>query len=680
MSEVQRQLGTRSAAPVTIPTALAGLALGAMILAGAEGPARSALAVLLLLGGGVGLGPLLLLTPVEPAPLKLWLFSSLLGLPLVGGGFALASGVFGAEAQVAWALPFGLCGLMCAAASGRRLGTAPPGRAALGAILLGGIAAVGGWALLASTSGVIASLTEPATVAHLTLSDAAVGGADTPNPWFFGGALDLRPAVGIAMAALAAPGDLSVVEVLPLLGGWSLLVLTLVGYLASAAAFREQRAERAAGRDLLAAALCLSAAGLHPLWEALSQGGASPEPLGLEVDPAALLARVYWSAALLAGLHAVRRGARPWPGLAAFLTGAGALAQPWVGPSLVFAVAIPAAIARRSFLIPMMLGACLPAFWVGRAYGGFTLDQVTSVGLPVGATDAGVYLLLVPALLVSRRWVRLERVSGPGLYLLLAAALIPQALPGVAAPAAWERDALDGLTLIPLALLAARGLGTLGGKGLAVGAGLAIVGCVGLWRPAMFVHSDDVAEAALPFTFGTSGLQLTSDPELAEGLGDALREARKISAEVAGPVALLRGGAARPGVGKSPSLAPLLTGASLWVDDAAPPGTLQPRFGSARKSASGATALGDEWVDRRDLRDALFRDRNAWHPRFDRVLRAEVERGTTLLLVVTEEDRRRTTDRGTGPRGPDMVFLRLGAERIFEAPGAALYRLPPAGD
>ncbi len=51
MSEVQRQLGTRSAAPVTIPTALAGLALGAMILAGAEGPARSALAVLLLLGG-----------------------------------------------------------------------------------------------------------------------------------------------------------------------------------------------------------------------------------------------------------------------------------------------------------------------------------------------------------------------------------------------------------------------------------------------------------------------------------------------------------------------------------------------------------------------------------------------------------------------------------------------------
>ena len=101
MTEGQQQLGTRSAALLTVPTAIAGLALGAMILIGVEGTARSVLAVLLVLGGGVGLGPLLLLTPVEPSALKLWLFSSLLGLPLVGGAFALTSGVLGADAEVA---------------------------------------------------------------------------------------------------------------------------------------------------------------------------------------------------------------------------------------------------------------------------------------------------------------------------------------------------------------------------------------------------------------------------------------------------------------------------------------------------------------------------------------------------------------------------------------------------
>ena len=173
---------------------------------------------------------------------------------------------------------------------------------------------------------------------------------------------------------------------------------------------------------------------------------------------------------------------------------------------------------------------------------------------------------------------------------------------------------------------------------------------------------------------GDAGLELARDPDLCEGLGEAFREARRVAREATGPVALLRGGAASPGAGKSPSLAPLLAGAGLWVDDAAPPGTRQPRLGAARQASSGETSLGDRWVDRRALRDALFRDRNAWNPRFDRVLRAEVARGTTLLVIVTEQDRRRTTDRGTGPRGADSVLARLGAERIFEGPQAALYR------
>ena len=670
MSEHDPRPGARAAAPVTAPVAIACLVLGCMILSGAGGPARPALAALLVLGGGVGLGPLLLWTPVEPSPLKLWLFSSLLGLPLVGGTFALANGLLGADPQVAWALPFMLSGLAAAAASRRRLGVAPPGRAALGAMLLGGLAAVGGWAVLASTGGATAWLAEPAAVAHLTLADFAAGGAAMPNPWFFGGALEVRPAVGIALAGLAAPGQLSVIQVLPLVGGWSLLVLTLAGYLASAAAFREQRAERAGGRDLLAAALCLSAGGLAPMWEALRSGGWVPAQGALDLDPAAVLARVYWSTTLLAGLHAVRRGARPWPGLTATLAGATALAQPWAGAALVLLFLLPALLARRAFLVPMLMGAGLPAFWIGRTYGGFSLDQVTSAGAPSFAWNTGVLLLLLPGLMCLRRWDRSESVSTLGLHLLGSASVVALAL----APLGWDAGALQGLTLFPLGLLAARGLTAWGPKVGAAGGLVAAVGLAGMFGPAGFADGGAPPPAA-PFTVGDAGLELARDPDLCEGLGEAFREARRVAREATGPVALLRGGAASPGAGKSPSLAPLLAGAGLWVGDAAPPGTRQPRLGAARQASSGETSLGDRWVDRRALRDALFRDRNAWNPRFDRVLRAEVARGTTLLVIVTEQDRRRTTDRGTGPRGADSVLVRLGAERIFEGPQAALYRL-----
>ncbi|MGB0330469.1 MAG: hypothetical protein ACPGPE_01470 [Planctomycetota bacterium] len=673
MSEHESRPGALGAALITVPVAIACLGLGAMVLSGMEGTARSVLAVLLVLGGGVGLGPLMLSTPVEPSPLKLWLFSSLLGLPLVGGTFALANGALGIEPRVAWALPFVLSGLAAGAASRRRLGVAPPGRAALGALLLGGLVGVGGWALLTSTGGASAWLADPAAVVHLTLADFAVGGAALPNPWFYGGSLEVRPAVGIGLAGLAAPGGLSVTQVLPLVGGWSLLVLTLAGYLASAAAFREQRSDGAGGRDLLAAALCLSAGGLAPLWQTVRSGGGIPVQLGLDLDPAAALSRAYWAATLLAGLHAVRRGARPWPGLTATLAGATALAQPWAGAALILLFAGPALLARRSYLVPLLMGAALPTFWAGRVHGGFSFDQVTSAGPPAMAWNAGLLILMIPALMCLRRWDRSERVSSLGLGLLGSAAVFALAL----APLGWDAALLQDLALLPLALLAARGLAALGPSGAAGGSLVAAAGFLGLVGSAALVGGG-VGPARAPLSVGGAGLELDGDPDLCDGLGDAFREARRVASQLTGPVALLRGGAARPAAGRSPSLAPLLAGAALWVDDAAPPGTRQPRLGAARQASSGETSLGDRWVDRRTLRDALFRDRNAWSPRFDRVLRAEVARGTTLLVIVTEQDRRRTTDRGTGPRGTDSVLVRLGAERIFEGPQVALYRLGTA--
>ena len=322
-------------------------------------------------------------------------------------------------------------------------------------------------------------------------------------------------------------------------------------------------------------------------------------------------------------------------------------------------------------VLPLLLLASLPAFWVGRTFGGFTLDQTWGSGPPEPLSLAALFALGGPAALALARWGRPGPVATSGLAVLLLAPCVMLLLPPAAA---WDQVALGHLALFPAALLAARGLagGSAGGSSLRrlVGpaAGVALAA-------SFFTTGEPRSIEAGRLVIGRGGLELTGDPDLAAGLGEAFTRARAIRAEDPGPAALLRGGAGGRVSGGAPSLAPLLAGTGLWVDEAAPPGTSQPRAGAARRVASGETDLGDRWVDRRQLLDALFRDRNAWEPRFDRLLRAEVSRGTTLLFLVTEQDRRRTTDRGTGPRGTDAVLLRLGAERVHEGPEVALYRL-----
>ena len=669
MSTTNVPTSSPSAAWLTLPAAAGGALLAVMVGLDLDpgGPVRAALAALMVLGGGVGLGPLLLVTPVEPSPVKLWLFSSLLGLPLVAGLAWLAAGPLGASPQAAWAAPFAVTGALALAASRRRLGVAPPGKAALAAVALGTLGAVLAWGWLASATGLHAVLADPTALVHLTLADGAVRGQGSVNPWFVGGALDLRPAVAAALAGLAAAADVPVDRALPLAMGWSVLALTLCGYLAAAAAFREQAADRAGYRDLLAAALALLLVGLLPALDVLRRGALLGEA-SVGLDPGAALARTYGAAALLAGLHAVRRGARPWPLLAALLTGVAALAQPWLGACLLVAVGGPALVRGRSTLPPLLLGACLPAFWVGRAFGGFTLDQVAGAGPPEPLAWTAPALLGALGLLGLRRWERSDPGSTPGLAVALLAAAAALALPALAGPAAWDASALGAFALFPLSLLAARTLAP---------GGLTACAAVAALAAAMLLTGQAREAGSAPLVRGPSGPELAGDPELAEGLAAAYLEARALARATPGPVALLRGGSGGSARGAAPSLAPLLGGAGLWADDAAPPGTRQPRFGAARRASTGETDLGDRWVDRRDLLVALFQDRNAWEPRFDRLLRAEVERGATLLFIVTEQDRRRTTDRGVGPRGADATLLRLGARRVMEAPQAALYQLGP---
>lgn len=671
---------TRSAAPIAFVIAAAAALLAALLLTDAGTSWRFALALPLVLGGGVAFGPLLLLTPVETSPLKLAVFASLLSPPLAAAVWSAA--VFGAGLApgTAWALVFGLASVLALLAAGKRIGRAPLGRAAWVIIAAGTVAAV--LALLATwtTGGLHERLVSPACVAHVTIAETIGRGAPFENPWLAGGALDVRPSTGALLAAVAEPAGLAPLYVLAIVRGWSLLMLALVGYLAAAAAFRERGPRGAAIRDVLAGLLAMASPGLSwgLAWGASAVfHGSLPSGAWLEPDPARMLARVYAFAALLAGLHAVRRGAHPWPMLAALLVAVCALLQPWTGAAVAVALALAAVLARRFNSGPLFLLALLPAFMIGRLHGGFAGEQVErTVRRATEIPWLLLGILAVPALvLIARsRGVVAEgeerRVARRGFALLALAVLLPLAVAVFVPPARGDTAALVAASLLPLVIATAAGLVSIGRPviGGSIGVLFVAASAVGALR-------DGIARAeysAPPVEDRPSGLVLTSSAVLEEDLGAAFEWIRSSALAHRPRTALLRGVASADPRGL-PSLAPLLTGVGLWSDVVAPPGSRQNRFGAGFAAAS--TALGDRWADRIELLSALFLEERAWGPRFDRVLRAEVARGTTLVFVVTEADRRRTTDRGVGPRGADMIVRRLGAEIVFEGEEVVVYAL-----
>ncbi|MEM6672783.1 MAG: hypothetical protein AAF726_08050 [Planctomycetota bacterium] len=669
-----------SAAPIVLVGAAASALLAALIALDAGGAWRALVALPLVLGGVAAIGPVLLATPVEPSPLKLVVVCSLLAPPLVAGVALALSFGFGVEPALAWAAPFAVSSVTSLAASAKRLGTAPPGRAALVAVAAGLALAVGAAWVSWSPGGLAARATDEATVVHATLAESVAQGVPLSDPWLAGGALDVRPAAAALLAAVATPAGIAPLFALPLVQGWALLALTLLGYLASAAAFREWGSEGAGARDVLAALLVPLSLALGPSVDAVLAGGPPLGPL-FEVDPARLLGRTYAIAALFAGLHAVRRGARPWPGLCATYVAIAALLQPWPGAAMALALFCAAFAAGRRATAALMLGTLLPAFVVGRLFGGFAGDQV-AVAKVVGALPHGPALLLLalPAALVLPREAgddASERaVSRCGRIALVLAGITTVVFALAVPPARWDAAGLEALAFAAVAVPAAAGFVAIGARPIGVAIGLGVAG-LAAWGGARWGAATLQADPP-PLAESADGLQLGTSPSVAV-LSDAFAMLHASPLSRLPTAFVLRGGLApsESGPPEPPSLVPLLTGLGLWGDASPPPGDDQPRFGAGRGSGPRLTDRGDSWSDRRELLDALFRQERRWAPRFDHRLRAEVERGATLVFIVTEADRRMTTDRGSGPRGPDVVARRLGAETVFQSADVMVYVLAP---
>ncbi|MEM9381754.1 MAG: hypothetical protein AAGB93_17500, partial [Planctomycetota bacterium] len=609
-------------------------ALAAAIGADVGATWRAPLALVVVLGGSFALGPLLLATPVEPSPLKLIVLSALLSPPLAAAAWvALVFGA-GAPPRAAWVAVFGLAAIAAAAAARKKVGAEPVGRAAWTAFVAGVVLAGFAFAATRTPGDLDARLSSSACVAHVTIAEALGRGAPLAHPWFSGGALEVRPATGALLAAVAEPAGLAPLHVLAFLRAWAVLVTVLVGYLVAAAAFREVRIPGAGRRDVLAGLLAAASVGIVTSGAALAAGRA-PASAWSEADPSSLLARLYAFAALLAGLHAVRRGARPWPGLAALLVAVAALLQPWTGAAVAAALLSAAAFAGRGTLQGLVILALQPAFVVGRLFGGFSGDQVASAAPPPPlAPWLALALVAAPvALLALRRDARPgdaddRRVLRSGLLTLALAIAFPAALASLPTPARGDAAGLLAAGLLPASVAAAAGLAALRPSLVGTMLGLALFGisAVGAGRAALAAHRADPP----PLLDGPTGLQLTGAVRLADGLGEAFAWIRASGLARRPDVALLRASSGSASSDGRLSLTPLLTGVPLWADTAEPPGLRQQRWGASPPPDPGSTRHGERWSDRKDLLSALFLERRAWNHRFDMVLRASLARGTTL--------------------------------------------------
>ncbi|MGK0483295.1 MAG: hypothetical protein ACJAQ3_003278 [Planctomycetota bacterium] len=706
---------SRSAAPLLLGVAVLSFVVAALCEVVGAGSAQwlnwvlSALALPLVLGGGAAIGPLLLVTPVtEPSPLKLGLFSSVLSPALIAAVWAAFA--FGLEVPVAraWALTFLVTGVLATLGVRRRMSTVRAGRAA-GLVCLFGMVAAGLACMVAwSDAGLAARLASSESIVQATLAQALQDGAPLTNPWVDGLPLKLRPTFAAWLVAAAGPGHLLPLFSMGLVMGWCAFVLALGGYLLSAALFREARGSGAGLRDVTAAvAVVLVAAALD--------GGAWSTHRWLSM--------AYTLAFLVAAVHAIRRGARPWPGLACLLLGILGLLHPWAAAGLAVAFALAAVLTQRWLLPPLAALALLPAFLLGRLFGGFAHQQSVPYLAPRAVPGSWTELVqaslgerfapagseLTSELIAVLVWApfglallslvfgwrssiragadeatqesaALDRAaarSGAGFVLASVLALV-----GVAAilPADSRGDAPDLLAaaLLVLAVGMGRWIQALPlGK---VGPLLAMVLMGWLVVPVWRAQTGRAARTS-PFVEEPYGLTVEQDRELEEGLGAALSFLRA-SSFARDPLAILlrEPGALGPVPRDEPvSITPLLSGMPLWGGRAASPGTDQARsFAPAR--GEPRTDLGDQPSDRRELLNTLFELESKWQPRFTRVLDAARARGHTLVFLVTEADRRATSERGSGPRGVDDVIRRMGAEVIFEEGNVTVYVASATGE
>lgn len=678
----------RTMARTLVAQCLCALAAAALVLFDLGAGWRGALVLPVVLGGGAALGPLLAATPVEPSRLKLALFSSLLS-PLVAAGLFTALHL-GADLGPRHALASALAIAAGLALLGLRspVRTAAPGRQESSAVLLSIAAAIAvvldGW----SGAGSAARLADGGNVLAATLADGWLGGRGLESPWFAGGPLDLRPAVSVVVSVLAGGIGAQPAFVAPLVAGWAVALVGCSAYLACAALARESSPRLAGARDLLAVILALLAlpATRESMLVELQGVGA--------LDPAESLAWALGAGAFLSGLHAIRSGAAPWPGLFACCSGGLALVHPWAGITVLAAMAIAALIHRRPMFAALSLVAALPGVLQARAFGGFAFEAFPRGGpgfegpfSDPTSVAFGPLAMIVPAVLLAVAHGVLrpkgERVDGRTLrgwsFTLLAGGAW-LALATWDSPRMGEVDALhrQALPLFVCSVALAALLHVDGGvlaRGVKLGAAAALV----LWAAPDGLRRASV-EGEVVVRDGLDSIVM-SGPADAEMLAVSralawVRGARGREVPASAAVVLRPRGAARP---DRPSLAPLTAGLPLWVGGQAPPGSRQdrrfaeePRWHEARQ--------GDEWSLRSETIEALLTsDRGAWEPRLAQVLRASAERGLPLVFVLTDADHRRLGRLDGG--GRPIELARLGAERIRGGEGATVYllRVPQGG-
>ena len=351
----------REIAAAPLGAALAVCALVAAVLTMTE-RAPGVAAVLALPPFLLGLGFALLVrrSGEEPSLLKLGIVAWLLSPPLFAASLGAMS--FTLEPPAALAATLVLVAALQVLSWGKRLGAEAPGGAALFAALLGVLLGAGVLALYAAApvmalwgdgvwwAGAAGELATP---------------LDTEDPWLAG--TPLRHALGptALLAAFARVLGGEPVAALPLLVAWPLVALPLaLGFVAAPLWSEPRRVAASAVLGLLGGAAgvgittwILGASrrvdGFGPLVEGLVGAPAGAEaPHGLPLAPlaaalvpgAAVAAWALAVLALLAGVHALRHGRKPWVGLAAVAVLTTWLLDPALGLTATLALGFTACI------------------------------------------------------------------------------------------------------------------------------------------------------------------------------------------------------------------------------------------------------------------------------------------------------------------------------------------------
>ena len=617
-----------------------------------------------LLFGGAALPLVLRGSPVEPSLLKLGLYAALLSPPL----YALLRLGLGSQAAALWVL----AGLE-ALGIGERCRIERVGRAGWYAIAIAAGAGLFA-ALVLLCGGWAPRLGSDAHVWNAVAAEAFGRAPGLENPLLPGTPFPAHPGYAFLLATLAEALHLHPAQVAALISVWALVTLPLAVMLIAAPLWGEVRRVSLAPLLVLALPLGLwglgAGGGVDPLFE----GGAEAAALALSAG------------ALLAAVHGLRHGRRPWTMLCVLSVGATACLVPALGFTLALVCAAVALLwpggegVRLRFPAPLV-AASLPALWLARRYGFAPLPwSVPSTLVP--------YLALAPLLFFAALGLgdraRLGGREGRTLIALLTLmGLAPLALGFWGAGAAGAR--LASLALSPLAaggmvrLLERRRWAPL--IGLVLVAGVFDLALRGRAR---------VLEALAPFqVHRVEGLLEPVFPSAEELPGDGLlpgnilvpssqrERARlirrrhralayrwiRLHAGDLGEGAVLWRSLAPADIdrGKGPvglSLAPLYTGLPLWCENGPETSAGSPR-----------------WKPRRARVRALYETQGEFDPN---TLRELSQLARPAFFLVEEADREATYRGPYRPfRGVDLELERLGAERAFVVGTAAVYTWSP---